>query len=138
MSADRVGGECLCGAIRYSVDRPLRPVIACHCGQCRRWSGHFVAATAAPRGALSVEEGAQLAWYESSPGIRRGFCRICGSSLFWDDAAAPAISIMAGTLDPPTGLTTERHIFAGAKADYYEISDDLPLHEGDRARDGDR
>ncbi|NNG05969.1 MAG: GFA family protein [Inquilinus sp.] len=138
MSAERAAGGCLCGAVRYAVDGPLRPVIACHCGQCRRWSGHLVAATAAPRSALTVDGNEALAWYESSPGIRRGFCRTCGSSLFWGDEAAPTISIMAGTLDAPSGLTTERHIFAADKGDYYDIADSLPRQDGDRERGGDR
>ena len=45
--ADKAGhrGRCLCGAVNYRVDGPLRPVVACHCGQCQRTSGHFVAAT---------------------------------------------------------------------------------------------
>jgi hypothetical protein len=37
---------CLCGAVRYKVHGPLRDVVACHCSQCRRTSGHFAAFTA--------------------------------------------------------------------------------------------
>ena len=138
MTEHRAAGACLCGAIRYSVDGPLRSVIVCHCGQCRRWSGHVVAASAASRATVTVGATEALSWYESSPGVRRGFCRNCGSSLFWDDEKAPTISIMAGTLDPPTGLATERHIFVADKGDYYRIGDGSPRHDGDRARDGDR
>ncbi|MGO1081292.1 GFA family protein [Inquilinus sp. CA228] len=43
--ADQTGG-CLCGAVRYRVTGPLRPVVACHCSQCRRTSGHVAAFTA--------------------------------------------------------------------------------------------
>ena len=39
------GGGCLCGAVRYEIRGPLRGVIACHCSQCRRTSGHYVAMT---------------------------------------------------------------------------------------------
>jgi len=39
--------DALCGAVRYEVRGPLRPVVACHCTQCRRMTGHFLAATAA-------------------------------------------------------------------------------------------
>ena len=48
----RQTGGCLCGAVRYRVAGPLRDVVACHCGQCRRSSGHHAAATAARRGDL--------------------------------------------------------------------------------------
>jgi hypothetical protein len=39
----RATGGCLCGAVRYEVRGPLRPVVYCHCTQCRRTSGHFSA-----------------------------------------------------------------------------------------------
>ena len=44
-----ITGGCLCGGVRYAVTGPLRDIIACHCEQCRRSSGHFVAATACRR-----------------------------------------------------------------------------------------
>ena len=124
-------GACLCGSVRYRVRGPLRPVINCHCNQCQRWSGHMVAATAAERDRLEIGEGGELRWFESSPGIRRGFCGRCGSSLFWDDSGAASVSIMAGTLDPPTGLSTRCEIYVGDKGDYYATSGNLPQHAGD-------
>ena len=50
-------GGCLCGAVRYRVDGPLRPVTVCHCGQCRRTHGHAAAYTAAPKAALTLHRG---------------------------------------------------------------------------------
>ena len=122
-------GACLCGAVRYQVRGPLRPVIACHCGQCRKTSGHFVAATGAPRDRITVEASDALSWYRSSEVARRGFCRICGSSLFWQHDEADYTAIMAGVLDGPTGLTTVEHIHVADKGDYYAIADDLPQHD---------
>jgi len=119
-------GRCLCGAVTYHVDGPIRPVVACHCGQCQRTSGNFVAATTAYRTDLSIEGQERIAWYESSPGIRRAFCGTCGSQLFWDNPERKTISIFAGSLDKPTGLKLVEHIFVADKADYYEICDGLP------------
>ncbi|MGF1609653.1 MAG: GFA family protein [Kiloniellales bacterium] len=124
------GGGCLCGAVRYLVRGPLRPVVACHCSQCRRSSGHFVAATACRREHLEITGPDDLAWYRSSPGARRGFCQRCGSSLFWQSEGNPNTSIMAGTLDQPTGLTTAVHIFVEDAGDYYEVPQDAPHIEG--------
>lgn len=127
--ADVSLGRCLCGAVRYQVSGALRGVIGCHCNQCQRWSGHFVAATAVDRDRLEITDTDALQWYESSPGIRRGFCGRCGSSLFWDDAGASSVSIMAGTLDPPSGLSTLRHIYVADKGDYHRIADGLPQYQ---------
>lgn len=121
-------GRCLCGGVRYEVRGKLRPIIACHCSQCRRTSGHFVAATGAPTSAITLTSAATLVWYASSAHARRGFCSRCGGNLFWRpiDATRDWTSIMAGTLDPPTQLGIERHIFVADKSDYYSIDDGAP------------
>jgi hypothetical protein len=126
-------GGCLCGAVRYRAHGPLRPVLACHCGQCRRTSGHFVAATAADNNALEISDPeGLLKWYRSSSAARRGFCGRCGSSLFWQPDDGAHTSIMAGTLDGETGLRIEAHIYTADKGDYYTLDDDIPCFPADR------
>ena len=125
----RTGG-CLCGGVRYEIRGGLRGVIACHCSQCRRTSGHHSAMTSAPNDRLSLTSAATLVWYRSSASAQRGFCRVCGSNLFWRAHAENRTSITAGTLDAPTRLEILRHIFVAEKADYYEIDDDLPKLAG--------
>lgn len=120
-------GGCLCADVSFRVTGPLRPVIACHCQMCRRSSGHFAAATSAPRESVEIE--GEVRWYQSSEMARRGFCPICGSTLFWDDGGA-RLAIFAGALDRPTGLGMQGHIFCAEKGDYYEIDGDLPRAEG--------
>lgn len=120
----RSTGSCLCGAVRFDVDGELRPVVNCHCGQCRKWSGHFVAATAAWRRSFRLEDpqGA-LTWYRSSETAQRGFCGRCGAGLFWRVDDADTISIMAGALDGATGLATRAQIYVEDKGDYYELGE---------------
>src|SRR5436190_850558 len=126
----RARGRCLCGAVQFEVRGPLRPVVACHCEMCRRTSGHHVAATACRREHFRLIEEGGLRWYRSSETARRGFCQQCGSNLFWEPTNGTHVSIMAGTLDQPTGLSTAAHIYAGIAGDYYRICDDAPRHEG--------
>jgi hypothetical protein len=116
-------GHCLCGAIRFEIDGPLRDVVVCHCGQCRRQHGAPPGYTQAAWEHIRFEGEESLAWYRSSEKARRGFCRICGSSLFWEPIGTGRVSIAAGALDAPTGLRTVRHIFVADKGDYYEIHD---------------
>ena len=127
---DEHTGACLCGAVRYRVTGPLRPVISCHCSQCRRTSGHFVAATATRKANFELTEDRGLTWFDSSPEARRGFCKVCGSSLFWERHGDPHISIMAGTLDGPTGLETAMHICLADAGDYYTVADGTPQIDG--------
>lgn len=123
-------GRCLCGGVRYEVRGPLRDVWACHCSQCRQTTGNFLTSTNAARSDLVLLAEATLTWYRSSDIAERGFCARCGSNLFWRRIApdSDTISILAGTLDPPTGLKLVAHIFVADKSDYYEIADGVPRH----------
>jgi len=124
-------GGCLCGAVRYAARGPLRDVVNCHCGMCRRAHGAFGAYTQACKSDVAIDGGEALGWYASSDAARRGFCRVCGSTLFWDAPDADTIAIAAGSLDMPTGLKTVGHIFVADRADFYEIADALPRCPGD-------
>ena len=116
-------GSCLCGAVRYEVGGPLREVIGCHCTQCRKQTGHFMAATAASLAHFRLLADSGLAWYQASLMAKRGFCRICGSTLFWQGHGRDYIAIAAGSVDGSTGLRLAGHIFCADKGDYYEIAD---------------
>ncbi len=113
-------GSCLCGNISYQVKGELRPVILCHCTQCRKTSGHHVAATSCQTDTLTIE-GDSLNWYQSSDYAKRGFCQICGSNLFWRPAQGSKTAIFAGTLDGDTGLKVEAQIYTENKGDYYAL-----------------
>ena len=124
-----INGSCLCRAVTFRLSGPLRPSVACHCLQCRKTSGHYVSATQVGPDQLEITNDTGLAWYQSSPEAKRGFCKNCGSSLFWaHEADKGAVSVMSGTLDGQTGITTQKHIFVADKGDYYDIADGLPQH----------
>lgn len=122
-------GSCLCGAVRFKTRGASRGVVYCHCSQCRKQTGHFVAATAAKDADVDIEGMGSLNWYGASDVAKRGFCRICGSLLFWKHAELDSISIMAGSFDRPSGLAGQSHIFVSDKGDYYSIDDGLPQFE---------
>jgi hypothetical protein len=123
-------GSCLCGAVCFEVDGGLKAPDACHCSQCRRQSGHYWASTNVPRGALRLRGEDKLTWYPSSEKVRRGFCSVCGSAVFWDPAGHDFIAVGMGAFDKPTGTHLEKHIFTADKGDYYNIADGLPEHDG--------
>lgn len=130
MNEDVHRGGCACGAVRYEVRGALRPVVVCHCRQCRRHSGHQHAATRARKADLAVTGTDALSWYRSSEKARRGFCGTCGSPLFWEPFEGDNVSILAGSLDTASGLVTIGHVYVAEKGDYYAIDDGLPQLEG--------
>lgn len=129
MPDGHVTGRCLCGGVEYSVAEFIRPVVACHCNQCRKTSGHFVAATKARNSDLTMIKQDTLTWFRSSETAERGFCNCCGSNLFWRPVDGETTSIMAGALETPTGLQLAFHIFTGSAGDYYQINDGLPAYD---------
>lgn len=129
-TANATGG-CLCGAVKYEINGPLRPVVCCHCEQCRRTSGHYVAASACNADDLRLAAEDGLSWYRSSAKAQRGFCSRCGSSMFWRPDHGRYISVMAGTLDRPTGLEAACHIYVDMASDYYSLADGLPCYGED-------
>ncbi|OAP42644.1 aldehyde-activating protein [Sinorhizobium glycinis] len=119
-------GGCLCGAVRFKTRGELRELIFCHCSQCRKQTGLYYAATNVLDSHMDVEGVDEITWYRSSSAARRGFCRHCGSALFWKADDLDYTSILAGTFDGPTGLKPGYHIFCADKGDFYDIRDDLP------------
>ena len=115
-------GSCLCGAVQFEVHGTLRPVLACHCTQCRKQTGTYMSATACADQELRMVRSDGLKWFRSSPEARRGFCQACGSVLFWKQDGSDTISISAGAIDGPTGAPLEGHIFCKDAGDYYEIA----------------
>ena len=122
-------GSCLCGGITYEIHAPLKGVLNCHCSMCRKAHGAAFRTRAFVKAEdfhfLSGEE--LLTYYESSPGERRSFCKICGSVIITRFNRHPdAYGFALGTLDSDPEIQIERHVFTKYKAPWFEITDDLP------------
>lgn len=124
-------GGCLCGQVRYEVEPPLGEMFLCHCGECRRWHGSVCTGTVVRLHQLTIHDEHNLNWFRSATSerrARRGFCRVCGSSMFWLPKNGDFVCIAAGTIDQPTGLEPTMHLFTSQQADYWTYHDELPRH----------
>ena len=112
-------GRCACGAVRFRVDGPVRDVIVCHCGACRKAAGGPWAASAAYRSDLSIDDGGALVWEkaaQSAHGASRGTCRRCKAYLFWDAPGRETVSFAAALLDDGgCGLEVAAHIWVAER-----------------------
>ncbi|MEO1018169.1 MAG: GFA family protein [Pseudomonadota bacterium] len=122
-------GSCLCGGVSFEVEGSLPNPSACHCTNCRKHSGHFEASTDVLRSKVKIIGADNLTWFHSSEKVRRGFCSICGSSLFFDPPRLNWIAIAMGAFDTPTKTRLAMHIFVADKGDYYDIADGLPQNQ---------
>ncbi len=122
-------GSCLCGRVSFKVAGALPAPTACHCVNCRKTSGHIEASCDVQKSDLTIEGAAHLAWFASSPKVKRGFCAHCGSSLFFNPNFHDWIGVSMGAFDGETGVKLALHIFVGEKGDYYEIADGIPQNQ---------
>ena len=125
-----VTGGCYCGKVRYRAGRASSEVTECHCSQCRKQSGHRHASSGTKAGEVEINGAANITWFRASPHAERGFCKTCGSHLFWKSLDDDEMAILAASVDEPTGLRMASHIFVDDKGDYYDINDGLPLFAG--------
>lgn len=124
-------GRCLCGAVSYRVRGALRRVLHCHCENCRRLSGNFVAASRAHTVDLSIDDaGRAFRWHDLGY-ARYGFCTRCGSTLFYRAAdRGDLTSIMVGTLDDASELDLAEVWFADEAQPHHTLPADVPRHPG--------
>ena len=115
-------GSCLCGAVAFEIHGALDDVVACHCSQCRKMTGNYWASTHCADKDLKFTKQDGLKWFSSSATSKRGFCKDCGSSLFWKKNGEAVTSICVGSIDGKTGLKLGGHIFTVDAGDYYVIA----------------
>jgi hypothetical protein len=115
-------GSCLCGLVAFELRGPLDDVVACHCTQCRKQTGNFWASTHTVDKDLHFTKKETLAWFRSSPTAQRGFCRTCGSTLFWKTDGSDVTSVCAGVIDGKSELKLAGHIYTDNAGDYYDIT----------------
>lgn len=110
-------GSCLCGEVTFEAE-PMPSMQACHCSMCRKWSaGPFMSVPC---------QGASFAGpigeYASSEGNVRGFCKTCGSSLYFHPSEVPVHAIPISLFDDQSELPFRVEIFIDDKPDYYEFA----------------
>lgn len=126
-------GGCLCGGVRFEIDRAVGPFELCHCPRCRKASGSaFSAALGVDTADYRLLQGSELLEryqapiLRSPPPYRVAFCRRCGSPVPDPPAGASWFEIPAGLLDGDPGARPDRHIFVEHQAPWFESQDALP------------
>jgi class 3 adenylate cyclase len=126
---DLIAGGCLCGRIRYEIDKPAIQSGFCHCRICQRFTGGPVGAwTAFPGGSLRFTQG-QPRSFGSSPIAERAFCPDCGTSLTYrllKPREQRHIVVFTASLDNPQDFAPTLHGGVESRMPWLEIHDDLP------------
>ena len=130
----KIMGHCLCQTIAFEIQPPTKWCSHCHCHQCREAHGAAVVTW------VGVDEKnfgftrgeAQLNWFESTPGARRGFCRNCGSTLFFQAQRWPGeMHISRAAIPGPIDRKPAGHFWYDRRIDWMDYKDDLPHFGGE-------
>lgn len=125
----RMKGHCLCGAVSFEAEIPSHDVTVCHCGMGRRWGSAPL--TGLETGNAPVFAGeVDIAIYKSSDWEKRGFCRRCGTNLFWRLGDGSFWSLCVGTLDDRSELSLRTEIFTESKPPFYAFANDTKKLSG--------
>ncbi len=119
-------GSCLCGAVQFRVQTPTLWCAHCHCTMCQRAHGAaFVTWVGAAEERVTIDD-SRLSWYQSSDRAERGFCSICGSSLFFRSERWPGeIHITRVNFRGDIDREPDGHAFYDSHVSWFAVNDEL-------------
>jgi hypothetical protein len=131
MAPELIEGGCFCGAIRYRVSGTPLALSLCHCESCRRAVGASAVAWVVLRSSDLEFRSGTPTHYQSSPGVLRGFCSRCGTSLTYQREGEPeSIDVTTASLDHPNAFAPEREIWTAEKIEWDRINESLRQYPG--------
>lgn len=121
-------GACLCGAVQFSAIVRTPSISTCHCKMCRRWSTSPFMAVTGSQVAFKGEE--NVARFRSSKWAERGFCKQCGTNLFYHLVASDDYQMAAGAFDDDDGFRLSLQVFIDDKPDFYAFANETKTMTG--------
>jgi hypothetical protein len=117
-----VEGRCLCGAVTMTVAQVDNKLTACHCEMCRRWGGGPLLAVGCD-GEVQIQGEEAVGVYDSSPWAERGFCKTCGTHLFYRIKQAQQYHLPLGLFGDAVSPTFIRQYFIDKKPGCYTFAE---------------
>lgn len=114
-------GQCLCGSVRITAEPQSNHFGACHCSLCRKWGGGPLLAVEC-EDRVSFEGEPHIATYTSSEWAERGFCKNCGTHLFYRLREHPFYAIPLGIFDDSEPWEFADQVFIDNKPSYYSFA----------------
>jgi hypothetical protein len=117
-------GGCLCGAVRFQVSGPAKWTAYCHCHSCRKHTGAPVSAYAGFERERVQFTAGRMSRHASSPGVSRGFCPTCGSTLTYEGERWPTeMHFHVGAFDAPEDFAPAGHAFAEERLGWLHLDE---------------
>lgn len=129
MDGKTVSGSCFCGGVSFELTLPTQWCGHCHCSMCRRAHGAgYVTWVALPGAQFRFVAGEELvSHFQSSQHGQRGFCRVCGSSLFCESTHHPdVIDVVLANIDGELDRTPQANVYFSDRVDWVVVDEALP------------
>jgi hypothetical protein len=127
-------GGCACGAVRYRLGTAPMFVHCCHCRDCQRQTGSaFVLNALIETDRVAVLSGSPvpIAVPTDSGRPHRIFrCASCQTAVWSEYGGIAALRfVRVGTLDDPSALRPDVHIYTRSKVPWVALPDSVPAFE---------
>jgi hypothetical protein len=118
-------GGCMCGAVRYRLAGPFTYSANCHCRSCQRavGAGFATFSAVAPENFKILSGTIEI--YHSSPGVQRGFCKTCGTSLTFTGDDWTDTAILTASLDDPAAAVPTSNVYLSHRQPWVMLDDTL-------------
>jgi hypothetical protein len=130
-------GSCFCGRISLVARGEPFWINADHDDDCRKAIGGPLTVWIGYRREQIAFTAGTLRSFSKTPGVSRGFCHNCGSSISYvDEGLGDEIWLTIGFMDNPERFTPRVHAFWSTRLPWVEFADTLPrLERYSRERD---
>ncbi|MZR61998.1 GFA family protein [Alcanivorax sp. DP30] len=116
-----VNGHCLCGKVCLTATPKSQHLGACHCDMCRRWGGGPLLVVDCENVEVSGDDSVGI--YASSDWAERGFCKQCGTHLFYRLKEGGLYAVPVGVLDGDSHWQLAEQVFIDSKPGYYSFAE---------------
>lgn len=124
-------GSCLCGTVKFTITTIISDIVFCHCSLCRKAQGSAFATNGnvAANNFKFISGEDNLTIYPYSEHQTKLFCKTCGSPILNKNTQTPdTVRVRVGTIESDINETPEAHIFVASKANWDEVTDNLPQY----------
>jgi hypothetical protein len=131
---ENLEGHCACGAVRYRLSSAPMFVNCCHCLDCQRQTGSAFVLNAlieADRHILLSGDPKPITVPTDSGSPHDIFrCTVCQTAMWSTYGGRTALRfVRVGTLDDPTALPPDAHIFTRSKQPWVGLPEGVPAFE---------
>lgn len=126
--SENAKGSCLCGAVSLEIEDLDNHLGACHCHMCRKWGGGPLMALVGSKVSIKGEKAIKV--FDSSAWAERGFCRECGTHLFYRIKETQQYHIPVGLLEKEFNIDFNLQVFIDEKPSYYDFANQTEMMTG--------